>query len=125
MQKETIRPDPIELILKELKDRRDEGGLFFNAGTATVTETVFDIFRDFGFLVKGYKIINNGPQIIQVAHIVEAETDISFARAAGRYQNILATDVVPHEVHYNVKCIRKIAIRTTALTSDYRLWVYW
>ena len=123
MQKETITP--IELILKEAKDRRDEGGLFFNAGTATVAETIFDIFRDFGFLVKGYKVINDGAQVLQIAHIVVPETDIEFARASGRYQNILTTDVVPHEVHYNVKCIRKIAVRTTAGISNYRLWVFW
>lgn len=123
---QTTTPETIAgRILKQYLDRRDEGGLFFNAGTATVTEAIFDVFRDFGFLVKGYKVINDGAQVLQIAHIVAPETDISFARAAGRYQNILATDTIPHQVHYNVKCIRKIAIRTTAGSSAYRLWVFW
>ncbi len=113
-------------IVKELENRRDQGGLFFQSGSLTATETVFNLYADFHFCTKGYKIINDGTHDLQIAHTIDEMHEYRFNLAPEIYQTVrpATLDVVPHTVRYNTKVIYRIALRSEQGTN-FRLWTFW
>lgn len=110
-------------ILKELKDRRDEGSAIYANGTLSTTRfTVIDLVAgrsgsgDFGgspnHPVKGYNIKNTGTTNLLFAHNITNQPQLDLdVTIDGAKANPIFSTLVPGEsesVNYNIKCIRSI-----------------
>jgi hypothetical protein len=125
MQKQEQKPQTGAEILTSIKnlleDFRDEGEYRYYADIASTTPTDIDFIRDFGFAIKGYFFDNDGQNAIQVGHMSASNLlDV----APERFTDVLPADDML-KIKNNVKCIRRIILKTAAGVSAYRLRVFW
>lgn len=117
-----LNKQDLKAIRNEIQDRKDEGEYKYISDTATTTETLLNLIKDFNFPVKGYIFKNDGSNTIKFAHVsykVASPDDIPVESFG---------DVLPDEelkITYNNKRIRMIKIKTASGSSAYRLWLLW
>ena len=116
---EQVRKE-IVLVKQEFAIRRDEGEHVYYEDIATTTETVYDFIRDFGFPIMSYTLTNDGVNDIKVGHMSDPDLlDISEERLG----TVKKGETFP--MLTNNPTVRKIIIKTSSGTTNYRLWVLW
>lgn len=109
-------------IRKLLQDMIDEGEYKYISGTATTTETLLNIIKDFNFPVNGYIFKNDGSNTIKFSHVsykIASPDDIPVES----FGDVLAGEEL--KIISKTKKIRMIKIKTASGSSDYRLWLLW
>jgi len=115
-------------ILQEHKDDADEGEYIRLSGTVdTSSFTIINTHVDPGHSVKGYTVINDGPNTIYVGHnvakgsigpdIVDVSSDIT------RFTSVKATEDI--KFRYNRNKIRNVYILASGNSSKYRALLIW
>jgi hypothetical protein len=110
-----------ERIIQLLETLMDKGEYRYFEGTASTTPFDIDFIKDFDFPIKGYFFDNDGQNTIEIGHMSALNLlDV----AEERFAKVLVGDDTL-KIKNNIKCIRRIIIKTAAGTSAYRLRVFW
>lgn len=116
----------LRLILEELQSHDDEGEYVFRQGTATtdLSQNIIDVLAQLNHPVKGYVLQNKGKTEIEAGHnLTPSMIDSNLQTATARFYPVSAGET--HREMFNRNVIRNIYIRTTAGSSNYRLWLLW
>lgn len=119
------------LVLKELKDRKDEGKAIYGNGILSTTDfTIIDTQISPGHPVKGYTVKNTGLTNIFVAHNIvkqpQVDADIVDVLKANPIFNFLTPNEVEN-INYNNDCIRSVHLLgvTGNTASTYKIKLVW
>ncbi len=119
-EKVNKQTDNTEKVLKILSDWSDAGESIYKSDTATTTVIDYDYIRDIDHPVKGFTLINDGNNTINLGYNAsEGLLDVS----PERYSDVLTKEKFRQE--FKEQRIRRIIVKTTSGVSNYRLWVWW
>jgi len=119
-EKVNKQTDNTEKVLKILSDWSDAGESIYKSDTASTTVIDYDYIRDIDHPVKGFTLINDGNNTINMGYNAsEGLLDVS----PERYSDVLTKEKFRQE--FKEQRIRRIIVKTTAGVSNYRLWVWW
>ncbi len=119
-EKVNKQTDNTEKVLKILSDWSDAGESIYKSETASTTAIDYDYIRDIDHPVKGFTLINDGNNTINIGYNASKELlDVS----PERYSDVLTKEKLRQE--FKEQRIRRIIVKTTAGVSNYRLWVWW
>ncbi len=117
------------LILKELKDRRDEGKAIYDNGIlSTVVFTVIDTQISPGHSVRGYSIKNTGTTNLFFAHNIARQPQIDADVVDTLKVNPIFSQLVPNEIeniHFNIECIKSVHLLAVTGSPTYKIKLVW
>jgi hypothetical protein len=117
------------LILKELKDRKDEGKAIYDNGILLTSEfTIIDTQIAPGHPVKGFSVKNTGTTDIYFAHNITKQPQIDADIVDVLKANPIFSRMIPNEVehvHYNNDCIKSVHLLAVTGSPTYKIKLVW
>ena len=115
-------------ILEEQKAEADAGEYLKISGTVTTSEfVILNTDIDPGHMVKGYVVINDGPNIIYVGHNMALSSIgpeiIDVTDPVARFNRVLDGESLRFE--FNRRKVKNIYILSTVGDSTFRGWFVW
>lgn len=118
----------LNLILKELREEADEGARLLFSGTVLTTQfTVLDADTDPGHPVKGYRVHNDGPNGLYVAHnaaLSSVGPDIIDVTSTNTIFELLQVNEVVED-SYNRRQINNIYLLASGGNTNFRARLVW
>lgn len=119
----------LAVIEEEMLAEADSGEFLRTAGTVTTTQfTIIDTDVAPSHMVKGYTIINDGPNNIYVGHnvAISSEVDVDIVDVTSdtsRFAQILPGEDI--KFVFNRRRIRNVHILASGGNSTFRAWLTW
>lgn len=118
----------LNLILKELREEADEGARLLFSGTVLTTQfTVLDVDVAPGHAVKGYRVHNDGPNGLYVAHnaaLSSVGPDIIDVTSTDTIFELLQVNEVTED-SYNRRQINNIYLLASGGNTNFRARLVW
>ena len=119
----------LSIIQREVLAEADSGEFLRRTGTATTTQfVIIDTNVAPGHLIKGYTVINDGPNNIYVGHnmAISSELDVDIIDVTSdtsRFAQVLPGEDI--KFIFNRRRIRNVHILASGGNSTFRAWLTW
>ncbi len=119
----------LSVIQEEMLAEADSGEFLRMVGTVTTTQfIIIDTNASPGHLVKGYTVINDGPNNIYVGHnmAISSEVDVDIidvTSSTSRFAQVLPGEDI--KFVFNRRRIRNVHILASGGNSTFRSWLTW